>query len=186
MEKDVLQTLTENHAVLGWLAQRLALATPARSRSLLFTEFSRALGAHQTVMDRTVMPGLKACGWSGVSSDVLTGHASLKRALAESLTLDRNEFRFEEAVRQLVRQVQVQCEREQRQLLPVLRRCLDGEQRAMMALDAEAHMTLLLGETPHFQEAMGLTQLAADDLIREAYVVLGSLPARATPPQMEH
>jgi hypothetical protein len=177
MEKDVLQVLTEEHAVLVWLADRVDSATRTRARTVLFNELSRALGAHGTVIDQTIMPALKACGWNGVSSDVLTGHLALKRLLAEALTLEREPGGFEEVVRRLVPRVKAQCDLEQRKLLPVLQRCVDEGQRAMMALDAELHLTRLLGESPKFLEDSGFG-LDAEGLVEQAYVVLGSLPAR--------
>jgi hypothetical protein len=175
MDKDVLQLLTEDHAVLGWLADRLRAARPGRTRFLLFNEFVRALGAHQTVIDRTVLPALKACGWNGVSSDVLRGHMALKRLLAESLTVEREPAAFDEVLSLLVPQAKIHCEMEQLKLLPVLLRCLDDEQRSLMALDAEQHLTRLLGETPKVHEDANFGP-NAEDLVEEAYVVLGSLP----------
>jgi hypothetical protein len=182
MDRDVLQILTEDHAVLEWLAERLRAGRPGRARIVLFNEFARALGAHQTVIDQTVLPALKVCGWTGVSSDLLTGHVALKRLLAEALTLEREPSGFDEVVRSLAPQVKAQCELEQRKLLPVLLRCLDDEQRSLMALDAEQHLTRLLGETPKVHEDADFGP-DAEDLVEQAYVVLGSLPGRraATP-----
>src|SRR5688500_11645740 len=74
MRKDVVQVLLEDHAVLGWLAERLRPVSSTSAGTPMFNEFARALGAHQTVIDQTVIPALKACGWRGLSSDVLTGH----------------------------------------------------------------------------------------------------------------
>ncbi len=174
MERDVLQVLTEDHAVLVWLADRLSDARPGRARSVMFGEFARALGAHQTVIDLTVLPALKTVHWSGVSSDVLTSHMALKRLLAECLTVERNEAGFDEALRRLATQAKLQCGLEQHKLLPVLRGCLDESQREMMAFDAEMHLTRLLGETPTVHE-VGELAPRASDLVEEAYVVLGSL-----------
>jgi hypothetical protein len=177
MDRDVLQILTEDHAVLEWLAERLSAARAGRARSVLFNEIARALGAHQTVIDETVLPALKVCGWHGVSSDVLTGHMALKRLLAEALTLERDPPGFDEVVHRLAPQVKAQCGLEQRKLLPVLHRCLDDGQRSLLASDAEQHLTRLLGETPKVHEDADLG-LDAEDLVEEAYVVLGSLPGR--------
>ena len=185
MERDVLQVLTEDHAVLGWLADRLQGARPGRARMLLFSEFVRALGAHQTVIDQTVLPALKECGWHGVSSDVLRGHMALKRLLAEALTLERDPAGFDEVLNRLAPQVKAHCELEQRKLIPVLHRCLDDEQRSLMAVDAEQHLTRLLGETPKVHEDADFAT-NAEDLVEEAYVVLGSLPGLGGPPLVRH
>jgi len=177
MEKDVVQVLTENHAVLGWLAERLQGERAAAAvEPLLFNEFARALGGHQTVIDQTVIPALKSCGWRGVTSDVLTGHVALKRSLAELLTLKRDDGRFREALKQLSLQLAAQRECERVKLLPVLRKCLDDGQRALMAFDAELHLTRIFGATRLPLDEVDLSQ-GADDLIAEAQVVLASLPS---------
>ena len=185
MVKDVLQVLTEDHAVLMWLAERLASVRPGRARMLVFNELARALGAHQTIIDRTVVPALRDCGWSGLSSDVLTGHVALKRLLAETLTLEREPDAFGPMVLHLARRVGQQCDVEQRKLFPVLLGSLDDDQRAIMAMDAESHLTRLLGEGPRMLGDDGMA-LDAGDLVEEAYVVLGSLPGRKIRPQLQH
>lgn len=185
MDKDVLQILAEDHSVLEWLAQRLQAARPGRVRLALFNELARTLGAHQTVIDQTVLPSLKACGWHGVTSDLLTGHMALKRLLAEALTLERDPAPFDEIVARLVRGVMAQCERERTKLFPVLLGCLDESQRESMALDAEQHLTRLLGEWPVVHEDADFGS-DAEALVEEAYVVLGSLPSRDAPTPAQH
>jgi hypothetical protein len=181
MEKDVLQILTENHAVLRWLGDRLLAARPGRVRTMLFNEIARALGAHQTVIDQTALPALKACGWRGVSSDMLAGHMALKRLLAETLTLERGDESFDLAVPRIVARTRAHCDFEQEKLLPLVHRLIDDEQRAVMASDAELHLTRLLGE-PRSRGADFDLIPRAEDLLEEAYVVLGSLASSEDPP----
>lgn len=181
MERDVLQVLGKDHAVIAWLADRLVASPPGRARSLVFNEFSRTLGAHLAVIDRTVLPALRTCGWRGLTSDVLSGHMALKRRLAEVLTLAPDDEEFDAARSQLVTEVAKQRCREQDALLPVLNECLDDAQRSMLALDAELHLTSLLGQTNEMMfENVGMTR-AADELLEEAYLVLGSFPAAGAP-----
>ncbi|WP_280151059.1 hemerythrin domain-containing protein [Piscinibacter sp. XHJ-5] len=177
MERDVLQVLTEDHALLRWLGERLNAARPARVRINLFNEFARTLGAHQTVIDQTILPALRACGWRGLSSDVLAGHLALKRLLAETLTLDGDAPTFDYALRRIVARAQAHCEVEQRKLMPLLHAMLDDHQRELMAFDAEMHLTRLLGEQRRLGDDADLSP-RADELVAEAYVVLGSLATR--------
>jgi hypothetical protein len=185
MEKDVLQVLVEDHAMLGWLGERLRGARPGRARSVIFNELARLLGAHQTVVDLTVFPALKACGWNGVSSDVLRSHMAMKRLLAEAIAVEREPADFDAAVRRLAPKVKVHCGLEQQHLVPVLHRLLDDDQRMHMAADAEQHLTRLLGETRRVIDDSDL-EPAAEDLLEEAYVVLGSLPLQDAGPQVRH
>lgn len=181
MERDVLQILTEDHAVLRWLGERLTAARPGRVRTMLFNEFARALGAHQTVVDQTILPALKGCGWRGVSSDMLASHMALKRLLAETLTLERGDERLDHAVPRIVARTQAHCEIEQQKLLPLVHGLIDDDQRAMMAFDAELHLTRLLGQ-PRAPSADLEFLPRAEDLLEEAHVVLGSLATAGDPP----
>jgi hypothetical protein len=178
MERDVLQILTEDHAVLRWLGERLTAARPGRARSALFNEFARALGAHQTVIDQTILPALRAGGWRGVSSDMLAGHLALKRLLAETLTFERDAPRFEHAVRRIVARVEAHCELEQNKLVPLVHASLDDHQRSLMADDAELHLTRLLGEQHQLNEDAEFAP-QAEELVEEAYLVLGSFATTA-------
>jgi hypothetical protein len=174
MRKDVVQVLLEDHAVLGWLAERLRPVSSSSAGTPMFNEFARALGAHQTVIDQTVIPALKACGWRGLSSDVLTGHMALKRSFAELLTLRADSPDFEPSLSALMRQLTRHCELEDRKLLPLLTECLSESQREILAFEAEAHLTQILGDMP-MQDA-DLAQ-PATALLEEAQLVLSSLPS---------
>jgi hypothetical protein len=183
MERDVVQVLTEDHAVLGWLGERLRSAPPSESRILMFNEFARALGAHETVIDETVVPALRSCGPGGLSSDLLVSHAALKRSFAEVLTLGRNDPAFAGSLAALIRQLERHCELEERKLLPLLHDCLDDAQREMMAFDAEVHLTRILGDERPREDA-ALAQ-PANELLEEAHLVLGSLPIPRDHPPVE-
>ena len=173
MRKDVVQVLLEDHAVLCWLAERVRSVNGSSAVSSMFNEFARALGAHQTVIDQTVIPALKGVGWRGLSSDVLTGHMSLKRNFAELLTLRHDDAEFDRALARLMRQLERQSELEDRKLLPLLTEALSESQREMLAYEAEGHLTQILGDMP--LENAELAQ-PANELLEEAALVLGSLP----------
>lgn len=173
MRKDVVQVLLEDHAVLGWLAERLRPVDGTSATTSMFNEYSRALGAHQTVIDQTILPALKGIGWRGLSSDVLTGHMALKRSFAELLTLRHDRESFDDALARLIRQVDRQCALEDRKLLPLVAEVLNDSQREMLAFEAEGYLTRILGDTP-LQDA-DLVQ-PANELLEEAALVLGSLP----------
>ena len=174
MRKDVVQVLLEDHAVLAWLGERLRSGGIASIGSPMFNEFARALGAHQTVIDQTVIPALEACGWRGLSSDVLTGHMALKRSFAELLTLRRESTGFDASLAGLMRQLARQCELEDRKLLPLLTDSLSESQREVLAFEAEAHLTHILGDMP-LENAE--PALPATELLEEAQLVLSSLPS---------
>ncbi|HEY0858824.1 MAG TPA: hypothetical protein VGE16_17300 [Albitalea sp.] len=178
MEKDLIQVLAEDHAVLGWLTGRLRETTATR-QSLLFNEFARALGAHQMVVDQVVIPALKSCGWRGLSSDVLAGHMGLKRSLAELLTLRPGSASFDAALGTLLLDTSLQTGREHDKLLPLLHQLLDAEQLVMLAYDAEVRLAQLVGDGSRLDD-IDIAQ-PVDELLAEAHVVLASLPGTATP-----
>jgi hypothetical protein len=102
----------------------------------------------------------------------------LKRHLAEMLTLERGTDHFDAALKQLVQQLDIQCELEERKLLPLIHECLDDTQRTMLAFEAETHLTRILGDS-HSVGDIDLPQ-SVSDLLEQAHIVLGSLPSTSS------
>lgn len=180
MEKDLIQVLAEDHAILRWLTGRLRETNSTRRRSLLFNQFARALGAHQMVIDEVVIPALKSCSWRGLGSDVLAGHMALKRSLAELLTQPSDSAAFNAALESLLLEMGLQTSRERDKLLPLLHQLLDADQLVMFAYDAEQRLRQLVGDGSEFDDIDAAQPV--DELLAEAHLVLGSLPATSSPP----
>jgi hypothetical protein len=174
--KDLLVSLTDDHVVLSWLAHRLRSANDPFARALLFNEMAKALGGHLTAMEYVVLPALSRSGWRGVDSRVLVEHMILKRHLADLLTLPRGSAQFEAELQDLCGQIEQQADREQLELLPVLRESLGEGERAMLASEVEARLGAYLGDlrTPGTEKNVDPSN--AEDLLQEAKVVLASLP----------
>jgi len=174
--KDVLIALTDDHVVLSWLTHRLRTTSDGFNRSVLFNELAKALGGHLSALEYVVLPALSRCGWRGVDSHVLVEHMILKRHLADLLTLERGSEQFEAETQDLCNQIEAQADREQLELLPALRECLDEGERAMLASEVEARLSAYLGDLRMPGSQKNIDPPTAEELLQEAKVVLASLP----------
>jgi len=171
--RDVLLVLSENYAILGWLEERLMAASTPGHRRHLFYEFARALGGHLRGIDHAIVPALRHGGWQDVSSEVLVGHADTKHRLAELLTLTTSGDPFERALLAFIPVLERQRKREQLQLVPVLKRLLDGPARASLGTQVQGHFKDMYGDAAPRANAS-----EAADLLEEARIVLGTFPGR--------
>lgn len=175
MEDDVLVSLTQDHMVLSQLAD-LIRKTPERvSRNALFDQLAKALGGHFSALEYVVVPALSRAGTRGLGVEVLIAHMNLKRRLADLLMMERRNARFEAEMLRFCDETEAQAEREQLELLPVLRLNLSETDRAHLAADVEAQMASRLGDHPLMHMARVQELRAAVDLLQEAEVVLGGL-----------
>lgn len=176
--KDVLVALTDDHVVLSWLAHRLELSNDSAANAVLFNELAKALGGHLSALEYVVLPALSRCRWRGLDSQLLVGHMTLKRHLADLLTLERDSDQFRAQLTDFCRQVEAHADQEQLVLLPAIRECLDEGERAMLASEVESRLGAYLDEVARKGPALAAAPLpTADDLLREAQVVLTTLPA---------
>lgn len=175
--KDVLVALTDDHVVLSWLAHRLQLSHDPAANAVLFNELAKALGGHLSALEYVVLPALSRCGWRGLDSRLLVSHMQVKRHLADLLTLERGSDQFHAQLQDFCRQVEAHADREQLVLLPALRECLDEGERAMLASEVESRLGAYLDEVTRKGPALIATPPpSADELLREAQLVLATLP----------
>lgn len=173
MNKDIVTVVSENHAVLAWLAERLPACEPGPARRFLFDEYAKALGGHLRAVDAVVIPALRVKGWRDVSSALLIGHVQLKSQLAEVLTLNAETPGFKRAFAALTAGAAAQCEREGRQLLPLLDKQLNDSERLLLGGEALEHRDRVMGDgVPAFDDSQ-----PAAELVEEAKLVLGGLPS---------
>jgi hypothetical protein len=177
--KDVLLTLTEDHVFLSQLARRVRTMTDRLARSALFDELAKALGGHFGGLEYVVLPAFSQAGSYRLRSEVLIAHMNLKRRLAELLMMERRNARFEAELLRFCDEVEAQADLEQLELLPALRDSLSEADRAFLAAEVEEQMAARLGVHPLLYGPELDEPRGAGDLVREAAVVLGSLPGRS-------
>lgn len=173
--KDVLVSLTEDHVLLSRLAQAVRAMHDRLSRNALFDELAKALGGHFAALEYVIVPACSRSSLRGLGSDILIAHMNLKRQLADVLMMERNNAEFEVELLALCDAVEAQADREQLELLPVLRDGFDEAERAYLAAEVEAHMTARVGEQMFVHVWMQREPRRATDMLEEAKVVLSSL-----------
>lgn len=173
MKADVVAVISDHHAVLGWLTDRVLDAEPGPSRRVLFDEFAKALGGHLRAIDQAVIPALRARGWRNVCSSLLVGHVDVKYRLGELLTLRPSSRAHPTTLAALALHLEAQLQREAGLLLPLLEEALDDWQRAELGVEVQEHLSRMIGE--------GRTDFVdsepAASLLEEAKLVLGGFPA---------
>jgi hypothetical protein len=180
MMKDVLVSLTDDHVVLSWIAHRLHTTQDPVARERLFNELAKALGGHLSALEDVVLPALSRSGWAGIDLQVVVEHMVLKHHLAELLTMARRSDAFETGCSALCERIEAQAQREQMHLLPAVRKGLDEGERAMLAIEVEAHLGAYLSELRTPGAHRDAEPSTAEQLLEDAQLVLASLPCRGT------
>jgi hypothetical protein len=164
---DFESALREHHDTLQSQVERMVEASTPSHRRMLFDQFSRALGGHFRAMDHAVIPALRAHGWRDVPSDILVGHANLKRFLADVLASRSSPVMFDERLSDFLPRFAAQREIEFRSLVPAINRLLDPDENRSLAAQVAAEFGLVFDRQPSAAEPR-----PANDLIDEARVVL--------------
>lgn len=179
-DDDVAVALTRNHLVLSRLAVRSAQTSDRKLRNALFDDLAKGLGGHFAALERVVLPALLRARAS-LGSDVLLGAMALKRELAALLTLDRRTPEFEARLPALCEAVELQADREQLGLLPLVRQTLSPRERAHLAWEVTASMQSRLGDHPVLEIPARAVEppRSIREALEQAAVVLSSLPGSA-------
>lgn len=167
---DFEKVLHSHHFLFQRLSERISEASTPMHRRRLFDDLARALGGYFRAMEKAVWPTLNAHGWKAVPSDVLVGHAKLKRGVAEVLAARDRPQLFDERLFALLPGLREQATMEAGQLLPAIRRLLTDEESRSLGAQATAQMKLV------FDTSSDSFLREPQDLIDEARVVLGTFP----------
>lgn len=134
--KDVLVSLTEAHMRLGDLAHSVRTSADRRP---LFESLSKALQNHFAALEQVILPAFARAGSQASDSGVLEAHRSLQRRLSELLSKERG-ANLDAELTAFCDEVDAHADREQLELLPVMRERFDEAERAMLAEQVEARL----------------------------------------------
>ncbi|WP_242393303.1 hemerythrin domain-containing protein [Anaeromyxobacter oryzisoli] len=189
---DPIQLIQKDHRAVEALFrafERAARDGQDGEEGRIVHELVRELSMHGAMEEELVYPALRA---AGVEDDVLRAleeHHATKLTLFELDTLGPNAERFEAKVRVLAAEVRNHVEREERELLPRLRRALDPERYRNLG-SALADAKRAAPTRPHPQapdtppgnvvaNALAAFVDRARDLVRDAMGVMRMLVGRA-------
>jgi hypothetical protein len=152
--QDAAAAIADNHTLISRLAMRIAGASDRKLRNALFDDLARALGGHFSALETAVIPALLKVKGCQLGSHVLVGSAALKQRLALLLAENRKTPAFEDALRDFCDEVRQQADREQQELVPVVRTALTADEQALVGTEVAACMKLRLGEHPALHVAL--------------------------------
>ena len=168
---DFESALRDHHDTLRSQIERMVEASTPSHRRALFDQFSRALGGHFRAMDHAVIPALRAHGWKDVPSDILVGHAHLKRCLADVLAARTSPIAFDQRLAEFLPRFAAQRTVEFEALVPAVARLLTPEEDRSLAAQVAAEFGLVFDKQPSAEPR------PAGELIDEARVVLPGFSA---------
>lgn len=159
--------LTSQLNAVAVLLEQLAASRGARRR-MLWAQLTQRAAAYAWIDSHVVYPALRRSGWKGVRSDLLTASSDFQRTLADLLVINPDAPTFPRALAPF----RLAVAKLAAVLQPGLAQALHGAglDRDPLAL-LEAGRAFAAPPQPPFD----LTK--ASQLVQEASVVLGSLPA---------
>ena len=113
--------------------ERAARSEDVREQARLAREITRELSVHAAIEEQVLYPALQRAGVEAERLDALEEHHAVKVALAEIDALGPRAERFAAKVRLVAKSVRRHVEEEEAQLLPRLKKALDGDE--LRALD---------------------------------------------------
>jgi hemerythrin superfamily protein len=144
---DILELLTSQHAEVDLLVERLE--SGEGDRRALFMELADKLAAHATVEEKIFYPAVMAKQTEELLHESVEEHLSIKRVLADMLTMRLDEDTFEAKLSVLKEHVSHHAhEEEEGKMFPILRKIMSGDERAALGNEVLAMFETLMQSHP--------------------------------------
>ncbi len=128
---DVLEILTEQHAEVDMLIEKLE--TGEGNRREVFAELADKLAAHASVEEKVFYPAILAKDTKGDLAEAVEEHLSIKRVLADMITMKLDDELFFAKLSVLKEQVGHHAHKEEeKHLFPKVRELLSIDERAAL------------------------------------------------------
>lgn len=128
---DVLELLESQHKEVDLLFE--SIENKQGDRRALFTELADKLAAHATVEEKIFYPAVMAKDTQDLLQEAVQEHLSIKRVLADLITLSPSDDEFDSKLKVLKEQVTHHAhEEEEGKLFPKVRSLLTRDERAAL------------------------------------------------------
>lgn len=134
-EIDAVELLIKQHRNMERLLAQVLDTEDDHKRKSLFTEVSDELTVHIKSEEEIFYPAVKAARTEDDLMESLEEHLSLKRLLADLITMDLSDKEFEAKFKVLKEQTEHHHKEEEDDLFPAVRKMLDESQRAVLGKD---------------------------------------------------
>ncbi len=156
---DATELLSKQHREMEQLFDRYDTTSTDEEKLKLFARVADELAVHITTEEQIFYPAVKARRTEDILLESLEEHLSLKRLLADLITLDPSEQTFEPKFKVLKEQAEHHHEEEEEHLFPKVKRILDAAQLEALGTEiAAAQSELKEHDTPR---EMVITQTEA-------------------------
>jgi hemerythrin superfamily protein len=147
---NALDLLIEQHDEVDLLIKRLKEEElEGQDKMFLFFELADKLAAHASMEEQIFYPAVRAKQTEEILLESTEEHLSIKRVLADMLTTDLDDPRFEAQLSLLEEQVEHHArEEEEGELFPKLRNLMTGQELAALGSEMLARFEQLLATQP--------------------------------------
>lgn len=143
---DVCDVLTAQHARVDELFERIE---KGERKQDAFVELANLLAAHATVEEKVFYPGVMVKDTSDLLHESVEEHLSIKRLLADLITMKVDEATFDAKISVLKEQVSHHAHKEEEaKLFPKVRTLLNAEERAALGNQLVEMFEALIGQNP--------------------------------------
>jgi hemerythrin superfamily protein len=126
---NALKLLEEQHAEVDELLTKLENARSQDRKKALFTEMADKLAAHATIEEKLFYPAVKSRKTEDLVLESAEEHLSIKRVLADMLSMKVDDEQFDAKLAVLKEQVDHHAhEEEEKELFPEVRKLLSKEE----------------------------------------------------------
>jgi hemerythrin superfamily protein len=143
---DVCDVLTAHHTRVDELFERIE---KGERKHEAFVELANLLAAHATVEEKVFYPGVMVKETSELLHESVEEHLSIKRLLADLITMKVDEATFDAKISVLKEQVSHHAHKEEEaKLFPKVRTLLNAEERAALGNQLVEMFEELIGQNP--------------------------------------
>jgi hemerythrin superfamily protein len=144
---DILELLASQHAEVDLLVEQLE--SGEGDRRALFMELADKLAAHATVEEKIFYPAVMVKQTEELLHESVEEHLSIKRVLADMLTMRLDEDTFEAKLSVLKEHVSHHAhEEEEGKMFPILRKIMSDDERAALGNEVLAMFETLMQSHP--------------------------------------
>jgi hypothetical protein len=149
---DALELLTEQHAEVDELFEKIEKADDSDEKAELFRELADKLAAHSSIEEKIFYPAVMAEETSDLLLEFSEEHLAAKRVLADLLALDPEDEHWDAKLTVLKEEIRHHAhDEEEGKLFPMLEKQLSADQRAGLGNELLAAFEELLEQEPRMQ-----------------------------------
>lgn len=149
---DALELLTEQHAEVDELFEKIEDSDDADEKAELFRQLADKLAAHSAIEEKLFYPSVLSADTADTLLEFTEEHLAAKRILADMLAMDPDDEHWDAKLTVLKEEIRHHAhDEEEGKLFPILEQKLSSDQRAGLGNELLAMFEELMGQEPRMQ-----------------------------------